>query len=129
MTFSKLPERQIRSHTPSRRAIDTLIRSRFETGANHLCSVPKPISLIGLPRPSSRSCSELRAHCVKSLTEPQTAQQRLVGVLGGRAPSARTGKRMQELVLVQPSRTARSEWAREAAAAAMHREFEERLAE
>jgi RNA polymerase sigma-70 factor (ECF subfamily) len=36
---------------------------------------------------------------------------------------------MQELVLIQPDRTAQSEWAREAAAAALHREFEERLAE
>src|SRR5713101_6192868 len=54
MTFSKQPERQIRSHTPSRRAIDTLIRSRFETRANHLCSVPKPI-VVQLPRRSRRS--------------------------------------------------------------------------
>jgi RNA polymerase sigma-70 factor (ECF subfamily) len=36
---------------------------------------------------------------------------------------------MQELVLIQPMRTAQSEWAREAAAAATRREFEERLAE
>jgi RNA polymerase sigma factor (sigma-70 family) len=36
---------------------------------------------------------------------------------------------MQELVLIQPSRAAETEWAREAASAALRREFEERLAE
>src|ERR1700730_17467812 len=36
---------------------------------------------------------------------------------------------MQELVLIQPGRTAETEWAREAASAAHRREFEERLAE
>jgi RNA polymerase sigma-70 factor (ECF subfamily) len=36
---------------------------------------------------------------------------------------------MQELVLIQPGRAAETEWAREAARAAVRREFEERLAE
>jgi RNA polymerase sigma-70 factor, ECF subfamily len=36
---------------------------------------------------------------------------------------------MQELVLIQPSRAAETQWAREAAGAADRREFEERLAE
>jgi RNA polymerase sigma-70 factor, ECF subfamily len=36
---------------------------------------------------------------------------------------------MQELVLIQPGRTAETEWAHEAANAANRREFEERLAE
>ena len=36
---------------------------------------------------------------------------------------------MQELVLTQPSRAAETEWAREAASAALRREFEERLGE
>jgi RNA polymerase sigma-70 factor (ECF subfamily) len=36
---------------------------------------------------------------------------------------------MQELVLIQPGRTAEKEFAQEAAAAALRREFEERLAE
>jgi RNA polymerase sigma-70 factor (ECF subfamily) len=36
---------------------------------------------------------------------------------------------MQELVLIQPSRAAETEWAREAATAALKREFDERLAE
>jgi RNA polymerase sigma-70 factor (ECF subfamily) len=36
---------------------------------------------------------------------------------------------MQELVLTQPSRAVETEWAREAASAALRREFEERLAE
>jgi RNA polymerase sigma-70 factor (ECF subfamily) len=36
---------------------------------------------------------------------------------------------MQELVLIQPGRTAETEWAREAASAANRREFEQRLAE
>jgi RNA polymerase sigma-70 factor, ECF subfamily len=36
---------------------------------------------------------------------------------------------MQELVLIQPGRPAQTEWARDADAAAMRREFEERLGE
>src|SRR5205085_12485924 len=36
---------------------------------------------------------------------------------------------MQELVLIQPSRTAQREWAREAANATMRREFEQQLAD
>jgi RNA polymerase sigma-70 factor (ECF subfamily) len=42
---------------------------------------------------------------------------------------ARTNELMQELVLIQPSRAAPTEWTREAAAAANRREFEQRLAE
>ncbi|HXC42194.1 MAG TPA: sigma-70 family RNA polymerase sigma factor [Candidatus Dormibacteraeota bacterium] len=42
---------------------------------------------------------------------------------------ARTIDLMQELVLIQPGRTAEKEFAQEAAAAALRREFEERLAE
>lgn len=41
---------------------------------------------------------------------------------------ART-ERMQELVLIQPSRAAEEQWTRDAAKAARQREFEERLAE
>jgi RNA polymerase sigma-70 factor (ECF subfamily) len=36
---------------------------------------------------------------------------------------------MQELVLIQPSRAAETEWARETTSAALRREFDERLAE
>ncbi len=43
--------------------------------------------------------------------------------------SARTSDPMQELVLIQPGRIAEKEFAHEAAAAALRREFEERLAE
>jgi RNA polymerase sigma-70 factor, ECF subfamily len=42
---------------------------------------------------------------------------------------ARIRNPMQELVLIQPGRTAEKEFAQEAAAAALRREFEERLAE
>jgi RNA polymerase sigma-70 factor (ECF subfamily) len=44
-------------------------------------------------------------------------------------PSARISDPMQELVLIQPSRTAEKKLAQEAAAAALRRDFEERLAE
>jgi RNA polymerase sigma-70 factor, ECF subfamily len=43
--------------------------------------------------------------------------------------SARTRDLMQELVLIQPGRTAEKEFVQEAAQAALRREFEERLAE
>jgi RNA polymerase sigma-70 factor (ECF subfamily) len=43
--------------------------------------------------------------------------------------SARAKNLMQELVLIQPGRTAEKEYVLEAAAAALRREFEERLAE
>jgi RNA polymerase sigma-70 factor, ECF subfamily len=46
-----------------------------------------------------------------------------------RVPDARIGKPMQELVLIEPGGTLRSESAREAARAETRREFEERLAE
>ena len=44
-------------------------------------------------------------------------------------PLARTRDLLQELVLIQPGRTAEKEFVQEAAAAALRREFEERLAE
>src|ERR1700682_647961 len=63
------------------------------------------------------------------ITEPNAALRRLAVVRGGRALLARTKGSMQELVLIQPGRTAEREWWREAALAATRREFEERLAE
>lgn len=51
------------------------------------------------------------------------------GVRGGRAIPARTKNAMQELVLIQPGRTAERALAREAEQAALRREFDERLAE
>ena len=51
------------------------------------------------------------------------------GSCTGRASVFCSHTRMQELVLIQPSRAAETEWAREAASAALRREFEERLAE
>src|SRR5271168_4926127 len=61
--------------------------------------------------------------------EPNDLPWRLAGVRGGRALSARRRDPMQELVLIQPGRTAEKEFAQEAAAAALRCEFEERLAE
>lgn len=61
--------------------------------------------------------------------EPIALPRRLAGVRGGRAFLARTQDRMQELVLIQPGRTAEDEFAQEKAQAALRREFEERLAE
>ncbi|HYL63929.1 MAG TPA: sigma-70 family RNA polymerase sigma factor [Candidatus Methylomirabilis sp.] len=51
------------------------------------------------------------------------------GVRGGRAIPARTKDSMQELVLIQPGRTADRALAREAEQASLRREFEDRLAE
>ena len=61
--------------------------------------------------------------------EPNRLPRRLAGVRGGRVFSARAKDLMQELVLIQPGRTAEKEFAQEAAAAALRREFEEWLAE
>src|SRR4029077_17728615 len=61
--------------------------------------------------------------------EPNDLPRRLAGVRGGRAFSARISDPMQELVLIQPGRTAENEFAQEEARTALRREFEERLAE
>jgi len=61
--------------------------------------------------------------------EPNRLPCRLAGVRGGRALSARRRDPMQELALIQPGRSAEKEFAQEAAAVALRREFEERLAE
>src|SRR5271163_3111329 len=61
--------------------------------------------------------------------EPDDLPWRLAGVRGGRALSARIKDPMQELVLIQPGRSVEKEFAQEAAAAVLRREFEERLAE
>jgi len=61
--------------------------------------------------------------------EPNGLPRRLAGVRGGRVLPARIKDPMQELVLIQPGRTVEKEFAQEAAAVALRREFEERLAE
>src|ERR1700726_4770706 len=61
--------------------------------------------------------------------EPNRLPRRLAGVRGGRALSARRKDPMQELALIQPGRSAENEFAQEAAAVGLRREFEERLAE
>src|SRR5580693_5056606 len=62
------------------------------------------------------------------MSEPNGLPRRLAGVRGGRVFPARIKDPMQELVLIQPGPTADKEFAQEAAAA-LRREFEERLAE
>jgi RNA polymerase sigma-70 factor (ECF subfamily) len=64
-----------------------------------------------------------------SFREPNDLSRRLAGVRGGRAVLARMSDPMQELVLIQPGRTAEKEFANEAAQTALRREFEERLRE
>jgi RNA polymerase sigma-70 factor (ECF subfamily) len=64
-----------------------------------------------------------------SFSEPIDLLCRLAGVRGGRAVLARMSDPMQELVLIQPGRTAEKEFANEAAQTALRREFEERLSE
>src|SRR5580704_14430678 len=70
--------------------------------------------------------------CVDStmnFLEPNGLPRRLAGVRGGRVLLARRRDPMQELALIQPGRSAEKEFAQEAAAVALRREFEERLAE
>jgi len=64
-----------------------------------------------------------------SFREPNDLSRRLAGVRGGRAVLARMSDPMQELVLIQPGRTAEKEFANDAAQTALRREFEERLSE
>src|ERR1700688_4460986 len=63
------------------------------------------------------------------MSEPNGLPRRQAGVRGGRVLPVRINDPMQELVLIQPGRTAEKEFVQEAATAALRREFEQRLAE